>query len=49
MGGGEIMKKFKKTESNRIETAGDISVIVNPYLWKLFKNDDQNFTTQRRN
>ena len=23
-----------------VQTAGDFSVIVDPYLWKLFKNDD---------
>ena len=30
----------KKTGSGRIETAGNFSVIVDPYLWKLLINDD---------
>ena len=33
--------KYKKTGSERIETAGYFSVIVDPYLWKLLKNDDE--------
>ena len=37
---GKIGKKYKKTGSGRIGTAGDFSVIVNPYLWKQVKNDD---------
>ena len=34
------VKCFMKTGSGGIETAGDFSVIVNPYLWKWLKNDD---------
>ena len=37
---GKIGMKYKKTGSGKIETAGDFSVIVDPYLWKLLKNDD---------
>ena len=37
---GKIGKKYMKTASGRIETAGDFSVIVDPYLWKRLKNDD---------
>ena len=32
-----------KTGSGQIETAGVLSVIVDPYLWKLFKNDNSYF------
>ena len=31
--------KYKKTGSGRIEMTGDFFIIVNPYLWKLPKND----------
>ena len=37
---GKIGKKYKKTGSGRIETAGDFSLIVYPYLWKQLKNND---------
>ena len=37
---GENWKGIKKSGSGRIEMTGDISVIVNPYLWILLKNDD---------
>ena len=30
----KIGKEYKKTISGRIETAGDFSLMVNPYLWK---------------
>ena len=40
MRGGKIGKKYKKTESGRIETVGDFSVRVVPYLCKRLKNDD---------
>ena len=30
-------KKYKKTDSGKIYTAGDFSVIVYPYLWKQLK------------
>jgi hypothetical protein len=29
-----------KTGSERIEMAGDFSVMLDPYLWKRLKNDD---------
>ena len=31
-------EKEKKTGSGRMETAGDVSVMVEPYLWKRLKN-----------
>ena len=31
---------WENTRSRRIETAGDFSVMVNPYLWKQLKIDD---------
>ena len=34
-------EEIKKMGSGRIETAGDFSVIVYPYVWKLLKNDDE--------
>ena len=36
------MKKYKRTGSGRmrVETAGDFSVIVDPYIGKRLKNDD---------
>ena len=37
---GENGKKCKKPGRGRIETAGAFPVIVDPYLWKLFKNDN---------
>ena len=30
----ELGKKYRKTGDGRIETAGDFSVIINPYIWK---------------
>ena len=37
---GKTGKKYKKAESGRIEIAGDFSVVIDPYLWKWLKNDD---------
>ena len=45
---GKIGKKYKKTGSEKIETVGDFSVIVNPYLWKLLKTDDNDFIVQNK-
>ena len=40
---GESGKKYRKTGSGRIEMAGDFFIIVDPYLWKLLKNDNDDF------
>jgi hypothetical protein len=40
MGGGKIGKKHKKIGHGKIEMTVNFSVIVNLYLWKLFKNND---------
>lgn len=37
---GEIRKKYKKTSSGRIDTAGDFFVIADAYIWERLKNDD---------
>ena len=39
----EIGKKCRKTKSGRTEMAGDFSVIVNPYQYKRFTNDDDDY------
>ena len=36
--------KYKKTGRGRIETAGDFSMTVNPYLWKRLKKNNKNYT-----
>ena len=37
---GKSWEEIQKTGSERIGTAGDFSVIFDPYLWKNLKNDD---------
>ena len=37
---GGNWEKFRKTGRGRIEMAGDFSVIVDLYIWKLLKNYD---------
>ena len=36
----KIGKDYNKIGSGRREMAGNFSVIVDPYLWKKFKDDD---------
>ena len=37
---GKIGKKYRETKNGRIEVTGDFCVIVDPYLWKWRKNDN---------
>ena len=39
---GKIGKKYKKRGNERVETAEDFSVIFDLFLWKWFKNCDDN-------
>ena len=38
--GGENWKKYRKIGSGRLEMAGDLSIIVNSYLWKQLKKEE---------
>ena len=36
----KVGKRYKKIGSVRIGMAGNISAVVNPYLWERFENDE---------
>ena len=37
---GENWEEIQKLGNGKIETAGDFSIIVTPYIWKRDRNDD---------